>query len=695
MASGCDEERPAAQMNRSNWGGYCPLDSEQHTALVPRARGACEGVCTRRSSVLLLALLTLAAGSLLVTPRARLRSQLKGPLELQAQACRFEHGVDYSGHDLRHVPNTTSAEACRGLCEGEPKCSVWTWGEVRKKPFVTDVCFLKELAQEKFTSGRKQTPGVVSGRPCSSGGAPASPASMAHGGDGLGGLPTLFCFTLMLPTSDEKALLALQVKQGASIFACEEHAVFSNVSLELAPGLKVSVVALGNVKTLESTAIFLALWTTIIRKGRFRFHDWTVKVDPACVFFPLRFRKAVLHLKQGRAGSYINHCPRGLGGAVEALSQQAVRSLAEGASHCMNTLRHECGSGSCDSDGERFIDQCLSKVLKIKRDEHLALLSGDSCNPPNGARSCSDRSRVAFDHFDEVGDYLGCLLMSGFASIKGGFGVPPAINPPLKDVLHRAASDGVLRLYCWALLLPSGEREKELLALQYVRRTSLFACDEFAVYSSKSVEVTPGLMATVVPGGIGSIRKDGIASAENFRPAWRALLHDRRYLSHDWTVKVEPACVFLPGNLRTALKQHSDSPKGVYLSNCKGGLLGSIEVLSHNAVHTYALGQEHCENSLEQLCKGPCPWEEDLFMDQCLSKVLGVQSTSQSGLLTDERCDPPAGWKACNAGASIALHPFKDPKDYGRCLDSASGSSGTGGLNRVEFYQKTSSPQPR
>ncbi|CAK0880786.1 unnamed protein product, partial [Prorocentrum cordatum] len=108
---------------------------------------------------------------------------------------------------------------------------------------------------------------------------------------------SLLCFSLMVPNSYEQDLLLMQHYIGASIFGCEEAAIYSNMVINLAPGLQTRFVdsdlhcnSGGEFQTALNTEIFLAVWKKLLSDQRYALHDWTVKVDPDCVFLPSLLR---------------------------------------------------------------------------------------------------------------------------------------------------------------------------------------------------------------------------------------------------------------------------------------------------------------------------------------------------------------------------------------------------------------------
>mmetsp|Transcript_219 Transcript_219/g.437 ORF Transcript_219/g.437 Transcript_219/m.437 type:complete len:705 (-) Transcript_219:166-2280(-) len=121
-------------------------------------------------------------------------------------------------------------------------------------------------------------------------------------------IPTLFCFSLMLPHGYEPGLLRAQLEKGVGIFNCEEFVVFSNRTVLLShegekkvmtlpvPGdLELSVKYGGKWSTALNTDIFIRVWNAISLLGRYQYHDWTVKVDPDTVFFPSRLKELLMH----------------------------------------------------------------------------------------------------------------------------------------------------------------------------------------------------------------------------------------------------------------------------------------------------------------------------------------------------------------------------------------------------------------
>merc|ERR1712217_108156 len=153
---------------------------------------------------------------------------------------------------------------------------------------------------------------------------------------------------------------------------------------------------------------------------------------------------------------------------------------------------------------------------------------------------------------------------------------------------------------------------------------------------------------------------------------WKAVILAGEYRHHDWTVKADPDTVFLPQRLRPLLQKIAHNKKdGVYLNNCRMGMHGPLEVLSRNAVNTWGAGAYTCFEYFYKLCSGPCLWGEDMFLDQCLKRVLNVTRVNEYSLLIEEHCDPPKGWDDCTDPKGVSFHPFKKKDDYKKCLSNA------------------------
>jgi len=245
---------------------------------------------------------------------------------------------------------------------------------------------------------------------------------------------------------------------------------------------------------------------------------------------------------------------------------------------------------------------------------------------------------------------------------------------PLDDMpVDKESTKAGTSLFCFALMLP-GSYEQDLLAMQYKAKVSLFQCEGFSVLSNMSIVVAPGLKSGLIDSDLQCKKGGEFGTALNldiFIAVWKKVISDATYLQHDWTVKVDPDAVFFADRLRSIVSIHEETPTGNYLNNCKFGLHGPIEVFSRNAVTSWAKGRQQCQDYFWKLCHGDCFWGEDLFIDQCLWKVLKVRRDNDWRLLTEDHCSPPKGWDNCEDASRVSFHPFKKADTYMKCVNSA------------------------
>ncbi|CAK9003882.1 unnamed protein product [Durusdinium trenchii] len=266
---------------------------------------------------------------------------------------------------------------------------------------------------------------------------------------------------------------------------------------------------------------------------------------------------------------------------------------------------------------------------------------------------------------------------------------PPKYPPPRPI--------GGTRLLCIAVCLPF-TKEQDLLIMQYHYGIGIFACDTFAIYSSVSMELAPGVLTRRVTSTLLGELGGSFLTVLNlgaFMQVWKQVLWDGEYLHHDWILKVDPDTVFLVNRLRPILANYNEEmgPSGIYLNNCKDGMHGPLEVFSRSAIMQLANTSEYCAEKLDGgkpcqkdcdkfwdityrgHCNGPCTkwWGEDIWCDQCLYQFTEAKRIFEPTLLQEEHCDPEPGWRDCQNPKIVAYHPFKKPEDYRVCLERASG----------------------
>lgn len=297
----------------------------------------------------------------------------------------------------------------------------------------------------------------------------------------------------------------------------------------------------------------------------------------------------------------------------------------------------------------------------------------------NSMRQCPNRGSCLCDctwankkacALDDGGCCWGCCCLP----LEGVFHTqmePPAKCFEAEDPMQYRLSTN--SLFCFSLIIPDSY-EVSLLRMQHKAAASIFACDGFAIYSNKSFNITPTITSRVAHTSLTCEYGGEFGTALNtdiFKVIWDKVYEDGQYRLYSWTAKVDADTVFFPWRLRVLLLNHQETNDGVYLNNCVYGLHGPLEVFSRNGVTTWIHGQNKCVEFFKQLCKGPCWWGEDMYIDQCLAKVLGVRRDNTSFLLVEDHCDPPKGWRECDDPLRLSFHPFKKQSEYKNCLHNA------------------------
>lgn len=241
-------------------------------------------------------------------------------------------------------------------------------------------------------------------------------------------------------------------------------------------------------------------------------------------------------------------------------------------------------------------------------------------------------------------------------------------------------------LFCTALCMASSY-EVDLLRAQYAQgKLGLFGCNHWAVYSNSSIVLSPDseypfAMATVIYGSLAAKLVPGllpsdpwtVSNTDVFLRFWSKVAMHQNALVADFTVKVDPDTVWIPGRLRAMLLMDKaplnqpDPPKGLYLNDCHFGMHGPIEVLSRNALLNY-------KSQVHQCIKGEpaTHGQEDWYLRNCF-ELLGVAKVNAYNLLFEGQwsCDelPSSGdpeGPPCFA-PQVAFHPFKDAGSWLHC----------------------------
>mmetsp|Transcript_75918 Transcript_75918/g.212838 ORF Transcript_75918/g.212838 Transcript_75918/m.212838 type:complete len:355 (-) Transcript_75918:73-1137(-) len=229
--------------------------------------------------------------------------------------------------------------------------------------------------------------------------------------------------------------------------------------------------------------------------------------------------------------------------------------------------------------------------------------------------------------------------------------------------------------------------EIPLAEVLYEKRASIFSCDAWRVLSNGGPANIRDYKAVVIKQPqveLGNLSKSGTTTSSwlntmIFMEAWELIFDDGEWWNHDWTVKVDPDAVFFPDRLAKMLVPYAKT--GGYINNCKYGMHGPIEVFSTDAIDILAADYRRSwDGKAPKSCSTELHfglWGEDMFIDQCLSKVLEVgPRPTEPKLMCESHCDCPA-WYWCGEGPDVvSYHPFKSVDSWKNCMANALAQDG-------------------
>jgi len=229
----------------------------------------------------------------------------------------------------------------------------------------------------------------------------------------LKGYPSLYCFSLYMPSRYEGPLMKSQLENNAGIFACDGYDVFAaendtlgttkdgvTVKAVLIPKINVGVSQDG---TAGNAKLFMAVWDKIIAGGRFRNYDWTIKVDPDAVLLASRLR---VHMEPHVGENvYVVNCNKFpnspnfpmMYGALEVFSKTAMEAYAAGSWKCGTQLPWKLWGE------DYYMTHCLD-FLHVGRISDFSVLGDNMCIGAN----CADKNTASFHPFKNWKSWKTC-----------------------------------------------------------------------------------------------------------------------------------------------------------------------------------------------------------------------------------------------------------------------------------------------
>jgi len=202
---------------------------------------------------------------------------------------------------------------------------------------------------------------------------------------------SLFCFTVYvknkgdgLVNNNDLPILQKAFQYQEHIFSCNDWEVFSDVPAQISTdrGYWSTVVSDpdGTFKSLYrkdkpdhylNTPLFIQVWKALAQQNRWSRQSFTVKVDPATIFFPAKLRTYLApKTDETDNGFYFQNCAsvqQGFFGNLEVVSKQAMATFLARADSCTASCWKEQSEG-CKKEwkfgpwGEDlFMQNCMDK----------------------------------------------------------------------------------------------------------------------------------------------------------------------------------------------------------------------------------------------------------------------------------------------------------------------------------------------
>jgi hypothetical protein len=196
--------------------------------------------------------------------------------------------------------------------------------------------------------------------------------------------------------------MATARKRRASVFACDSFAIYAVEATAVRACHLPNEFAPQHVHAqkdgLFSVETFQKVWASLVEHRQYLHYDWTVKVDPEVVFFPLRLRKRLWLLRppDGTALYFKSaNASVGFAGAIEVWSKEALERFFLHDTSCRRALGH------CLRE-DRFTESCLDMVGAGFMEDDSILSRAAS------ASACSNHVHTGFLTFGGVGPWVEC-----------------------------------------------------------------------------------------------------------------------------------------------------------------------------------------------------------------------------------------------------------------------------------------------
>jgi len=262
-------------------------------------------------------------------------------------------------------------------------------------------------------------------------------------------------------------------------------------------------------------------------------------------------------------------------------------------------------------------------------------------------------------------------------------------------------------MYCYTVIgvergpaLPDNPKEVAILKYQKSKGLGVFGCDASSVFSDKPIDFG-GSSTVVQPTAewkqfMRKDKPDRYLNTPLFMGAWKQIKAESSYLSFAWTVKADPATVFLPSLVKSRLNEYPETPTGTYIETCNKvleGFFGNLEIVSKTGMkrfleqfESYYVNGGGCWKWDTEACKKKWqygPWGEDLFMQFCMDDAEVAKKVDFT--LTDTGTCPGMRPKSDKKNTEFvpsctstgvykfaAVHPMRNVTAWAACYDTFS-----------------------
>jgi len=218
-------------------------------------------------------------------------------------------------------------------------------------------------------------------------------------------------------------------------------------------------------------------------------------------------------------------------------------------------------------------------------------------------------------------------------TVLGGYVAPPLAAAP-------AGAPVPTSLLCVLILRPRGEdgADERMIKAQRAAKVGAFACDASDVLRAE--------------------RGVDVGSARAMADALESIRRSGRYLRHDWTVRVNPDAVFLPGRLKHRLRAlHPPAGEAVYIQSWErlSQFGAALTVFNTQALEVYFERGSVCARRISRQSG------KDTFVRECLDSLGALELVDAALVLSSS----PLGAHACKHNKTCEF----DHVDTSVCAD--------------------------